>query len=291
MSIELRLPRHKTLSEQVEILLDGILDQDREEVLEILEDLYSKSRKAKERRALRAFILALLALGPVEAVIPEPEPIIEPEIIPEPEPEPIPEPEPEPEPAPKPKKKKKEMSMMSLDLSDAAMMLQFGGGAAEPDEEPVAEEPSIEASVADFDTDAMVEDVAKTLDAETSPQTSDFNALPDPIELDPAEAKFIDQEEQPWDPFAEEPTEDAKDERVAATELADLSNKLTLDTPADQDPLEEVTEVAELETREAATEEAAESAKTLPKKQKKAATPLEDSSALFAALGPGFSDE
>ncbi len=291
MSIELHLPRHKTLSEQVEILLDGILDQDREEALEILEDLYSKSKKAKERRALRAFILALLALGPVEVVIPEPESTIEPEIIPEPEPEPIPEPEPEPEPAPKPKKKKKEMSMMSLDLSDAAMMLQFGGGADEPEDEPVEDEPSFAASVADFDTVAMVEDVAETLEVETSVENPDFNALPDPIELDPAEAKFIDQEEEPWDPFGEAPTEDAADGFRAGTDLSDLSEDLPLDTQTDQAPLEELTEIAELDQGEAAHEEAAESSATAPKKQKKAATPLEDSSALFAALGPGFSDE
>ncbi|WIV51259.1 hypothetical protein QQG91_02110 [Marivivens sp. LCG002] len=250
MSIELRLPRHKTLSEQVEMLLDQVLDQDRDEALDILQALYTNSKQGKERRALRAFILALLTLGPVEVV--EPEELEPPE--PEPEPEPAPEPEPEPAPPPKPKKKK-EMSMMTLDLSDAAMLLQFGGGADTSDEEP-AEEPVIEASIADFDTDALVDDMAQLLDVEGTSEREEFVALADPIELDPAEAVFIDEKT----PFPELTSDDMVSEEGSES---------------DAQPVD-VGEIAPAPK---------------PKKQKKAATSLEDSSALFAALGPGFSDE
>ena len=250
MSIELRLPRHKTLSEQVEMLLDQVLDQDRDEALDILQALYTNSKQGKERRALRAFILALLTLGPVEVV--EPEELELPE--PEPEPEPAPEPEPEPAPPPKPKKKK-EMSMMTLDLSDAAMLLQFGGGADTSDEEP-AEEPVIEASIADFDTDALVDDMAQLLDVEGTSEREEFVALADPIELDPAEAVFIDEKT----PFPELTSDDMVSEEGSENDAQPVDVGETAPAPK-------------------------------PKKQKKAATSLEDSSALFAALGPGFSDE
>lgn len=250
MSIELRLPRHKTLSEQVEMLLDQVLDQDRDEALDILQALYTNSKQGKERRALRAFILALLTLGPVEIV--EPEELELPE--PEPEPEPAPEPEPEPAPPPKPKKKK-EMSMMTLDLSDAAMLLQFGGGSETSDEEPT-EEPVIEASIADFDTDALVDDMAQLLDVEGTSEREEFVALADPIELDPAEAVFIDEKTPSVDP--------------------------TSDDTAPAQGLENEAQPVDVGAIAPAPK---------PKKQKKAATSLEDSSALFAALGPGFSDE
>lgn len=99
-----------------------------------LNDLYRVTPPGPDRRAIRALLMQSLVAEPA------PEPEFKPKKLPTPPPPPPPEPEPVPEPIPeppKPKKPAKKTQMMSLDLSDAAMMLQFGGGSDTDDDEPI----------------------------------------------------------------------------------------------------------------------------------------------------------
>jgi len=299
MSIEVRLPRHKTLSTQVDFLLGEVLDQDRIEALETLTKLYSASKPGKERRALRAFIISLTALGPKDTS--EPEPVEEPELEDVPEIIPEPEPEPEPAPPPKPAKKPKETAMMSLDLSDAAMMLQFGGGDEEVTEEPTPPEieAEIEAEIApELAAEAEAETETETETEEPTAQSpevqAEFTSLPDPVEIDASEANLVETVDQDV-PQVGEPSSDTAEIEMAeaAPELAEPNPFETMaeldENTADLTDSSEAQTVVEDEPTNAIVESPTE-AKPKPKK-KNAAIQLEDNSALFAELGPGFSDE
>ena len=94
-------------------------------LLDRLDTHYSGSPLGTDRRIMRAVLMQAIAAPPAPVVIDKPKPKPAPEPVVEAvEPEPAPEPAPEPEPT-KASKPKKEEKMMSLDLSNAAAMLQF----------------------------------------------------------------------------------------------------------------------------------------------------------------------
>ncbi|OUD10158.1 hypothetical protein BVC71_01165 [Marivivens niveibacter] len=194
--------------------------------LELLQNEYAMADAGPDRRLLRSILMELLVTEPPKA------PAFKPTKLPEPEPEPVPEPEPAPEPAPppKPEKPKKEASMMSLDLSDATMMLQFGGAEEEEtvypenDPEPEVEEPASidvgalddlnnlnapsDEEVAAEVTNALAEDAGET-------------ASPDPAAFEPTTpSPAADMSNDDWDPFAEMDDSAAEPAAAGATEDA-----------------------------------------------------------------------
>lgn len=135
-------------------------------------------------------------------------------------------------------------------------MLQFGGGGED----------------ADVSIEEEVDPITSLVDAnaEITVSEEEFQPLPEPIELDPAEAHFIDED-----------TGQNTESLSGSEEI--LESAALPERSADQGS---GPEVLASDTTEHEAEITSKSNKT-----KNAATSLEDSSALFAALGPGFSDE
>ena len=236
------LPRNATLKKAAKSVIRKASNPITPAELELLQNEYDLTEPGQDRRLLRSILMELLVTEPPK------EPAFKPTKLPEPEPEPVPEPEPAPEPTPppKPEKPKKESSMMSLDVSDATMMLQFGGGEEEEpaypenDPEPVAEEPAAIdlGGLADLDAPTDEEVAAEVTNA-LAEETGE-TASPDPADFAPAVPSTVaDMSNDDWDPFAE--MEDSADEAPAET---------ATDAPApnDADDPAQPTEPTEAET-------------------------------------------
>ena len=122
------LPRNAILKKAVRAILRKSGAAPQPHMFECLENQYIGTKEGSERRIMRAVLMQALSSPPPEPI--EFKLAEVPEI--EPDPEPIPEPDPEPVVPAKPKKEEK---MMSLDLNNAAAMLQFGGDEEEEEKE------------------------------------------------------------------------------------------------------------------------------------------------------------
>jgi hypothetical protein len=222
MSKQNLLPRSNAAKKAVRAIMRKVsAEPDSPDILR-LNELYEAASDRATRRLLRAVQMQILTAEPpkpakfVPKKLPKPEPIVE-EVIEEPE---VVEVAPPP-----PSKPKKSSSMMSLDLSDATMLLQFGGGDDGADKDETDQDdidaPDEVMLAGDFEapTDEQVlDEVVPALDDEDSPspEASDFNSLgPAPsMEFSPSDLAFpdddaigeetSDQSMDDWDPFAED---------------------------------------------------------------------------------------
>ena len=233
MSKQNLLPRSNAAKKAVRAIMRKVsVETDSPDILR-LNELYEAASDRATRRLLRAVQMQILTAEPpkpakfVPKKVPKPEPIVE-EVIEEPE---VVEVAPPP-----PSKPKKSSSMMSLDLSDATMLLQFGGGDDGADKDETDQDdidaPDEVMLAGDFEapTDEQVlDEVVSALDDEDSPlpEASDFTSLgPAPLmefspsdlafpDGDAAEDETSDQSMDDWDPFAED-EEAATDETVGS---------------------------------------------------------------------------
>ena len=222
MSKQNLLPRSNAAKKAVRAIMRKVsAEPDSPDILR-LNELYEAASDRATRRLVRAVQMQILTVEPpkpakfVPKKLPKPEPIFE-EVIEEPE---VVEVAPPP-----PSKPKKSSSMMSLDLSDATMLLQFGGGDDGADKDETDQDdidaPDEVTLTGDFKapTDEQVlDEVVSALDDEDSPspEASDFTSLGpapsmdfSPSDLafpddDTAEDETSDQSMDDWDPFAED---------------------------------------------------------------------------------------
>ena len=265
------LPRNATLKKAARTVVRKASNPITPAELELLQNEYALTDPGPDRRLLRSILMELLVTEPPK------EPAFKPTKLPEPEPEPVPEPEPAPEPAPppKPEKPKKETSMMSLDLSDATMMLQFGGDEEEEpvypenDPEPEAEEPAAIdlGGLADLDAPTDEEVTAEVTNA-LAEDAGDTPA-PDPAAFAPATPSTVaDMSNDDWDPFAEmeDSAGDTPADAAPAPTDTDASDTATEPETAksdvlsdDWDPFADDEPAATLETEPAPTDDTAAS--------------------------------
>ena len=235
MSKQNLLPRSNAAKKAVRAIMRKVsAEPDSPDILR-LNELYEAASDLATRRILRAVQMQILTAEPpkpakfVPKKLPKPEPIVE-EVIEEPE---VVEVAPPP-----PSKPKKSSSMMSLDLSDATMLLQFGGGDDGADKDETDQDdidaPDEVILAGDFEvpTDEQVlDEVVSALDDDDSPlpEASDFTSLgPAPsMEFSPSDLAFpdddtgedetSDQSMDDWDPFAED--EEAATDETGASDL------------------------------------------------------------------------
>ena len=250
MSKQNLLPRSNAAKKAVRAIMRKVsVEPDSPDVLR-LNELYEAASDRATRRILRAVQMQILTAEPpkpakfVPKKLPKPEPIVE-DVIEEPE---IVEVAPSP-----PSKPKKSSSMMSLDLSDATMLLQFGGGddGADEDEHDEADQDEIEASddvtfdgSAEAPTDEQVLDEVVTAlgdDDSPLPDASDFTSLGPAasVEFSASELTFpddnamggetSDQSMDDWDPFAE--AEETPSDEIDNIELDTDETQIEFEEP------------------------------------------------------------
>ena len=218
MSKQNLLPRSNAAKKAVRAIMRKISTEPNSPDIARLTELYDQAADRETRRLLRAVRMQILTAEPstpakfIPKKLPKPEPVIE---------EPIEKIEVAEEAPPAKVKPKKASSMMSLDLSDATMLLQFGGNDAAEEEE---EDPSVADSsdadgisldgAVDAPTDeqvlgevvsALAEDESDALDA--SNFTSLAPATPNTFLASelvfPSDDSNTSQSDVDWDPFAE----------------------------------------------------------------------------------------
>lgn len=281
MSKQNLLPRSNAAKKAVRAIMRKVsTEPDSPDILR-LSELYEAASDRATRRLLRAVQMQILTAEPpkpakfVPKKLPKPEPIVE-DVIEEPE---VLEVAPPP-----PSKPKKSSSMMSLDLSDATMLLQFGGGDDGADKDETDQDdidaPDEVTLTGDFETptdEQVLNEVVSALGDEDSPspEASDFTSLAPPpsMEFSPSDLAFpdddaigeetSDQSMDDWDPFAED--------EVAATDETGGSD---LDT-----------DEVQIETEDP---KPAKAKKGVPTTDLSA---LSGGSALFDQLGGSFGDD
>ena len=217
MSKQNLLPRSNAAKKAVRAIMRKVSTEPNSPDIARLTELYDRTTDRETRRLLRAVRMQILTAEPTKPAkfipkkLPKPEPVIE---------EPIEKIEVAEEAPPAKVKPKKASSMMSLDLSDATMLLQFGGNDAVEEEEDQNEADSVDGDdisldgSADAPTDeqvldevvsALAEDESDALDA--SNFTSLAPATPNTFSASelvfPSDDSDTSQSDVDWDPFAE----------------------------------------------------------------------------------------
>ena len=217
MSKQNLLPRSNAAKKAVRAIMRKIPTEPNSPDIARLTELYDRAADRETRRLLRAVRMQILTVEPskpakfIPKKLPKPEPVIE---------EPIEKIEVAEEAPPAKVKPKKASSMMSLDLSDATMLLQFGGNDAAEEEEDQYEADSgdtddisldgavdapTDEQVLDEVVSALAEDESDALDksnftslAPATPNTFSASEL-----VFPSDDGDTSQSDVDWDPFAE----------------------------------------------------------------------------------------
>ncbi|MCL7408440.1 hypothetical protein [Marivivens donghaensis] len=217
MSKQNLLPRSNAAKKAVRAIMRKISTEPNSPDIARLTELYDRTTDRETRRLLRAVRMQILTAEPTKPAkfipkkLPKPEPVIE---------EPIEKIEVAEEAPPAKVKPKKASSMMSLDLSDATMLLQFGGNDAAEEEEDQYEADSgdtddisldgavdapTDEQVLDEVVSALAEDESDALDksnftslAPATPNTFSASEL-----VFPSDDGDTSQSDVDWDPFAE----------------------------------------------------------------------------------------
>ena len=217
MSKQNLLPRSNAAKKAVRAIMRKVSTEPNSPDIARLTELYDRTTDRETRRLLRAVRMQILTAEPTKPAkfipkkLPKPEPVIE---------EPIEKIEVAEEAPPAKVKPKKASSMMSLDLSDATMLLQFGGNDAAEEEEDQYEADSgdtddisldgavdapTDEQVLDEVVSALAEDESDALDA--SNFTSLAPATPNTFSASelvfPSDDSDTSQSDVDWDPFAE----------------------------------------------------------------------------------------
>ena len=217
MSKQNLLPRSNAAKKAVRAIMRKISTEPNSPDIARLTELYDRAADRETRRLLRAVRMQILTAEPskpakfIPKKLPKPEPVIE---------EPVEKIEVAEEAPPAKVKPKKASSMMSLDLSDATMLLQFGGNDAAEEEEDQYEADSgdtddisldgavdapTDEQVLDEVVSALAEDENDALDA--SNFTSLAPATPNTFSASelvfPSDDSDTSQSDVDWDPFAE----------------------------------------------------------------------------------------
>ncbi len=236
MSKQNLLPRSNAAKKAVRAIMRKVSNEPNSPDIARLTELYDRAADRETRRLLRAVRMQILTAEPskpakfIPKKLPKPEPVIE---------EPVEKIEVAEEAPPAKDKPKKASSMMSLDLSDATMLLQFGGNDAVEEDEDQNEADSVDSDdisldgTADAPTDeqvlgevvsALAEDENDALDA------SNFTSLaPAPSTnfsaselVFPPDDSDTSQSDVDWDPFAEaDETERSDTTEVEAAEVVE----------------------------------------------------------------------
>ena len=236
MSKQNLLPRSNATKKAVRAIMRKVSNEPNSPDIARLTELYDRAADRETRRLLRAVRMQILTAEPskpakfIPKKLPKPEPVIE---------EPVEKIEVAEEAPPAKDKPKKASSMMSLDLSDATMLLQFGGNDAVEEDEDQNEADSVDSDdisldgTADAPTDeqvlgevvsALAEDENDALDA------SNFTSLaPAPSTnfsaselVFPPDDSDTSQSDVDWDPFAEaDETERSDTTEVEAAEVVE----------------------------------------------------------------------
>lgn len=236
MSKQNLLPRSNAAKKAVRAIMRKVSTEPNSPNIARLTELYDRAADRETRRLLRAVRMQILTAEPskpakfIPKKLPKPEPVIE---------EPVEKIEVAEEAPPAKTKPKKASSMMSLDLSDATMLLQFGGNDAAEEEEDQYEadsgdtdDISLDGAV-DTPTDeqvlgevvsALAEDESDALDA--SNFTSLAPATPNTFLASelvfPPDDGETSQSDVDWDHFAEadetEPTDSTEVEEAEVVE-------------------------------------------------------------------------
>ena len=236
MSKQNLLPRSNAAKKAVRAIMRKISTEPNSPDIARLTELYDRTTDRETRRLLRAVRMQILTAEPTKPAkfipkkLPKPEPVIE---------EPVEKIEVAEEAPPAKTKPQKASSMMSLDLSDATMLLQFGGNDAAEEEEDQYEadsgdtdDISLDGAV-DTPTDeqvlgevvsALAEDESDALDA--SNFTSLAPATPNTFLASelvfPPDDGETSQSDVDWDHFAEadetEPTDSTEVEEAEVVE-------------------------------------------------------------------------
>ena len=236
MSKQNLLPRSNAAKKAVRAIMRKVSNEPNSPDIARLTELYDQAADRETRRLLRAVRMQILTAEPstpakfIPKKLPKPEPVIE---------EPVEKIEVAEEAPPAKVKPKKASSMMSLDLSDATMLLQFGGNDAVEEDEDQNEADSVDSDdisldgTADAPTDeqvlgevvsALAEDENDALDA------SNFTSLaPAPSTnfsaselVFPPDDSDTSQSDVDWDPFAEaDETERSDTTEVEAAEVVE----------------------------------------------------------------------
>lgn len=236
MSKQNLLPRSNAAKKAVRAIMRKVSNEPNSPDIARLTELYDQAADRETRRLLRAVRMQILTAEPstpakfIPKKLPKPEPVIE---------EPVEKIEVAEEAPPAKDKPKKASSMMSLDLSDATMLLQFGGNDAVEEDEDQNEADSVDSDdisldgTADAPTDeqvlgevvsALAEDENDALDA------SNFTSLaPAPSTnfsaselVFPPDDSDTSQSDVDWDPFAEaDETERSDTTEVEAAEVVE----------------------------------------------------------------------
>ena len=235
MSKQNLLPRSNAAKKAVRAIMRKVSTEPNSPDIARLTELYDRAADRETRRLLRAVRMQILTAEPstpakfIPKKLPKPEPVIE---------EPIEKIEVAEEAPPAKVKPKKASSMMSLDLSDATMLLQFGGNDAAEEEEDQYEADSgdtddisldgavdapTDEQVLDEVVSALAEDENDALDA--SNFTSLAPATPNTFSASelvfPSDDSDTSQSDVDWDPFAEaDETEQADTTEVEEAEVA-----------------------------------------------------------------------
>lgn len=236
MSKQNLLPRSNAAKKAVRAIMRKVSTEPNSPDIARLTELYDRTTDRETRRLLRAVRMQILTAEPskpakfIPKKLPKPEPVIE---------EPVEKIEVAEEAPPAKTKPKKASSMMSLDLSDATMLLQFGGNDTVEEEEDQNEADSVDGDdisldgTADAPTDeqvldevvsALAEDESDALDA--SNFTSLAPATPNTFSASelmfPSDDSDTSQSDVDWDPFAEaDETEQADTTEVEEAEVAE----------------------------------------------------------------------
>ncbi|AUJ64854.1 hypothetical protein B9057_11310 [Aestuarium zhoushanense] len=237
MSKQNLLPRSNAAKKAVRAIMRKISTEPNSPDIARLTELYDRAADRETRRLLRAVRMQILTAEPskpakfIPKKLPKPEPVIE---------EPIEKIEVAEEAPPAKVKPKKASSMMSLDLSDATMLLQFGGNDTVEEEEEDqsvadrsdADDISLDGT-ADAPTDEQVLDevVSALAEDETDAlDVSNFTSLaPAPSTnfsaselVFPPDDSDTSQSDVDWDPFAEAyETERSDTTEVEAAEVVE----------------------------------------------------------------------
>ena len=217
MSKQNLLPRSNAAKKAVRAIMRKVSNEPNSPDIARLTELYDRAADRETRRLLRAVRMQILTAEPskpakfIPKKLPKPEPVIE---------EPVEKIEVAEEAPPAKVKPKKASSMMSLDLSDATMLLQFGGNDAAEEEEDQYEADSgdtddisldgavdapTDEQVLDEVVSALAEDESDALDksnftslAPATPNTFSASEL-----VFPSDDGDTSQSDVDWDPFAE----------------------------------------------------------------------------------------
>ena len=236
MSKQNLLPRSNAAKKAVRAIMRKVSNEPNSPDIARLTELYDRAADRETRRLLRAVRMQILTAEPskpakfIPKKLPKPEPVIE---------EPVEKIEVAEEAPPAKDKPKKASSMMSLDLSDATMLLQFGGNDAVEEDEDQNEADSVDSDdisldgTADAPTDEQVlDEVVSALaeDENDALDVSNFTSLaPAPSTnfsaselVFPPDDSDTSQSDVDWDPFAEaDETERSDTTEVEAAEVVE----------------------------------------------------------------------